>query len=249
MVNGRSFSPKLIAFDKDGTLVNFHHLWGQKTLRWVEAMVTQVGGDESLRVDLWRTLGFSQVQNRVVPDGPVAVASNPKIYGVAAAVLYQHGLGWHQAEAVAHESGSRVFGALPTADLIQPIGDVTGTMRRLHEADIRLAIITSDDRLATQATLPLLGIRDYVDILVCGDDPLPNKPDPAGLLHVARTLGVALDDMAMVGDTKSDILFGRNAGVGWCVGVVGGAGDEVILAETADLLVHSIEAIKIDESE
>ena len=115
IVNGRSFTPQLIAFDKDGTLVNFHHLWGQKTERWVAAMVAQVSGDEKLKADLFRTLGYDAAAHRVVPDGPVAVASNPKIYGVATAVLYQHGFGWHQAESLAYGSGSTIFAARPTA--------------------------------------------------------------------------------------------------------------------------------------
>ncbi|MCB8943372.1 MAG: HAD family hydrolase, partial [Ardenticatenaceae bacterium] len=209
-VNGRSFTTELIAFDKDGTLVNFHHLWGHKTRRWVAAMVEAVAGDEVLQAALFRTLGFSVERNRVVADGPVAVASNPKIYGVAAAVLYQHGLGWHQAETLAQGTGSRIFGARPTADLIQPIGDVAGTMKRLHAAGIRVAIVTSDDRAATEATLPLLGIEAYVDVLVCGNDPLPNKPDPAGWQHLAQRFGIEPVQMMMVGDTESDMVFGRN---------------------------------------
>ena len=246
-VNGRSYSTKLIAFDKDGTLVEFHHLWGHKTWHWVEAMVTSTGGDDDLRTALFGTLGFSTEKNRVVPDGPIAVASNPKLYTVAAAVLYQHGLGWHQAETVAQQSGTAIFGALPTAELIRPIGDVARTIKRLYGKNIRIAIVTSDDRIATEATLHLLGIADYVDTIVCGDDALlPNKPDPAVLRYLGQQFGVDPAQILMVGDTESDMLFGRKAGVGGCIGVTGGAGDEKVLRETADTLIPSIAAIQVD---
>jgi phosphoglycolate phosphatase-like HAD superfamily hydrolase len=244
-INGRVFSPKLIAFDKDGTLIDFHHIWGQKTRRWVEAMVQAAGGNEAMRTALYGTLGFDIEQNRVVPDGPVAVATNPKIYNVAAAVLYQQGLGWHQAEALAQESGRNIFGAMPTADLIRPIGAVAATIKQLAGADIRIATITSDDRSATEQTLALLGISVEVAILACGNDDMPSKPDPAGLRHIGQQLGVATADMLMVGDTVSDMLFGRNAGVAGCIAVVGGAGDEAALRETADTLISSIEAIQL----
>ena len=245
-VNGRSFSSiQLIAFDKDGTLVNFHHLWGQRTRQWVEAMVAEVSGDEGLRMDLYRALGFSAAANRVVPDGPVAVASNPKIYGVAAAVLYQHGLSWHQAEALAFRSGSMIFGALPTADLIQPLGNVTSTMKRLHSRGVRIAIVTSDDRAATQTTLSLLGIGDFVDVLICGDDPLPNKPDPTAWQQMAQQVGISPARMLMVGDTESDMLFGRNGGVAGCLAVIGGAGEEAVLHQKADVLLASIDEIQL----
>jgi len=248
-VNDRTFSARLIAFDKDGTLIDFHHLWGQKTRLWLEEMVKSVAGDDSLRAALYNTLGFSIEQNRVVADGPVAVATNATIYVVAAAVLYQHGLGWNQAESVAQHSGAAIFGSLPTADLIRPIGDVAHTIKRLANKNIRIAIITSDNQTATEAMLPILGIADYVDIVVGGDDPLlPNKPNPASLRYISQQFGVELAQILMVGDTESDMIFGRNAGIGGCIGVVGGAGDEKALAAVADTLIPSIEAIQVDDN-
>lgn len=248
-VNGRTFSTRLIAFDKDGTLVDFHHLWGQKTKLWLEEMVKIVAGDSSLRAALYSTLGFSVEQNRVVADGPVAVATNATVYAVAAAVLYQHGLGWHQAESIARHSGEMMFGSIPTADLIRPVGDVAQTIKRLAAQNIRIVIISNDNQAPTEATLHLLGIADYVDGVVGGDDPLlPNKPDPASLRYISQQFGVELAQMLMVGDTESDMIFGRNAGIGGCIGVVGGAGDERALAAAADALIPSIEAIRIDDN-
>lgn len=248
-VNGRTFPTKLVAFDKDGTLVDFHHMWGHKTRLWVEAMVTAASGAGDLRDALYNTLGFSLEKNRVVADGPVAVTTNAKIYAVAAAVLYQQGLGWHQAEEIAHRSGATIFGALPTADLIRPIGDVTNTIKRLASKNIRVAIITSDEQQATEATLHLLGIADCVDAIVCGDDPsLPNKPDPAGLYYLCQKFGLAPAQVLMVGDTESDMMFGRNAGIGGCIGVLGGAGADKVLRETADTVIDSIEELRIDDN-
>ncbi len=248
-VNGQTFSTRLIAFDKDGTLVDFNHLWGQKTKLWLEQMVKNVAGDSSLRAALYNTLGFSVEQNRVVADGPVAVATNATVYAIAAAVLYQHGLSWHQAESIARQSGEVIFGSLPTADLIKPVGDMARTIRQLADRDIRIVIITNDTQAATEATLRLLGIADYIDRVVGGDDPLlPNKPDPTSLHYISQQFGVELAHMLMVGDTESDMIFGRNAGVGGCIGIVGGAGDESALAAVADVLVPSIEAIRIDDN-
>lgn len=247
-IDGLLFSAKLIAFDKDGTLVDFHHLWGRKTALWIKAMVDTVSNDDNLQVALSNALGFSMQQNRVIADGPVAVATNAKIYAVAATVLYQHGLGWHRAERIAFESGKAIFGALPAADLVQPLGDVANTMKRLAANEIRIAIITSDEQRATETALHLLGVADYVDTIICGDDlRLPNKPDPASLHHLSQQFGIPLAQMLMVGDTESDMLFGRNANVGGCIGVIGGAGDEAALRKTADALISSIDTIQFDD--
>ncbi len=45
-----------------------------------------------------------------------------------------------------------------------------------------------------------------------GEGPVPRKPDPAGLILAAHTLGVDLCHVAFVGDSHADIETARNAG-------------------------------------
>jgi len=247
-LNGRLFDVDLIAFDKDGTLIDFHHLWGRKTQLWVEWLQQRVHGPASLGQALYRNLGYDPESGRVVNDGPLAVASMAKLYTIAAAVLYQHGISWHDAEQIVAESVAASVGALPAPDLIRPIGDVAGTIERLAVAGVHLAVITSDNRVATQATLVTLGIAGKIDILVCGDDPIANKPAPDALWHIGRLLNVAPARMMMVGDTAGDMLCGSNSGVGCRLGILGGAGDEATLTACADVTLTSIDEIHLAES-
>lgn len=39
------------------------------------------------------------------------------------------------------------------------------------------------------------------------------KPDPLPLLYICQTLGVTVDKAVMIGDSKNDILAGKNAGI------------------------------------
>ena len=59
---------------------------------------------------------------------------------------------------------------------------------------------------------------------------------------VAGELGVSTAEMLMVGDTATDMLAGRNAGVAGCVGIRDGAGDPALLARLADVVVGSIDS-------
>ena len=245
LINGRIFKTDLMVFDKDGTLLDFHHLWGQKTRLWVETLVQRVEGGEQLQRALYHSLGYSPATNRVVNGGPLAVASMPTLYTIAATVLYQHDLHWHEAEQHVQASVEASIGKLPTVNFIKPRGDVAGLFRRLTQAGIQIAIATSDDRAATEATLSLLGIEGLVSLLVCGDDEIPNKPAPDAIWHLGSQLGVVPAHIMMVGDTASDMITGANAGVGCCVGVLHGASDHTALAARADVVIDSIDEIQV----
>jgi phosphoglycolate phosphatase-like HAD superfamily hydrolase len=244
-VNGRYFDIDAIAFDKDGTLLDFHHLWGQKAQLWVDALVARTDGSAAMRQTLFQTLGYEPASQRVVNDSPLVVASIPKLYTLAAAVLYQHGVAWHVAEGLVQTAVAETIEAIPSAQLVRPLGAVAAAVQSLHAAGVQIAVITSDDRRATLDELPALGIAEWVAAIVCGDDPLPNKPAPEGLYHAAQTLGVVPQRMLMVGDTASDMVFGRNAGVAGCIGVRGGAGDLAVLRQHADVVVGSIGEIEV----
>jgi phosphoglycolate phosphatase len=235
----------LAVFDKDGTLIDFYHLWGRKARRAVEAVEMRLGGDAGLAERLYRSIGYDSATGIAAPDGPLATASMPKLYAVCATVLYQHGLGWDAAETVTREAFARGLGAIPTGDLVRPTGDVMHLFRRLTEARAKVAVVTSDDRAATLATLELLGVASYVSSVVCGDDPIPNKPAPDALLHLSRQFGVPVERMMMVGDTASDVSTGTNAGVGCRVGLLSGAGRHADMAPHADAILTSIDSIRV----
>ncbi len=243
LVNHKVYDIDLIIFDKDGTLIDFHHLWGEKAILWVEWLVQQVGGDDALQAALYHTIGYNPITRRTINDSPLAVTPMPKLYTIAAAVLYQHGVGWHEAEDLVQASLAHTIEALPTADLIKQKGDVAGVCRRLQAAGVKLAIATSDSRAPTEATLPLLDIEEQISLIVCGDDKLPGKPAPDGLWHIGQQLGVNPSKIMFVGDTGSDMLTGINAGVACRVGILGGVGDHEVLDAHAHVVLESIEEI------
>src|SRR5471030_509342 len=143
---------ELAVFDKDGTLIDFHHLWGRKARLAVEAAVTAAGGDPALASRLYHSIGFDPATGRPAANGLLAVTSMPKLYTICATVLYQHGIAWHEAELVAKEHFASGLGALPTGDLVKSAGDVVLLLRALTAAGVKIAIVTSDDRAATLAT-------------------------------------------------------------------------------------------------
>jgi phosphoglycolate phosphatase-like HAD superfamily hydrolase len=133
--------------------------------------------------------------------------------------------------------------ALPTRTELRPLADLKALFTRLHDAGLALAVVTSDNRTPTAASLTLLGLTPYLSYLVCADDDLPTKPSPAIVRHVAAACNVPLARVLVVGDTVGDMLMGADAG--FRLAVSGGAGDPQALAAHADLVVPSVSAIAL----
>ena len=247
-IKDQSYDIDLIAIDKDGTLINFEEAWAGILRNWIAKLTANASPDivadlEALHHDLCRTIGYDPIKQYINPDGLAAVTTVAKINTAAAVVLHQHGYLWPRAEQLVSNTSVDHFEL--TADMILPVGNVAESIKRFKQHGIKIAVATNDDRQVTLDTLPFLGIADQVDLLSCGDDPWPNKPDPASLYHIAAETGIPVERMLMVGDTASDMMTGRAAGVAASVGITGGGGQAAVLAQHADIVIDSIDDIKI----
>ena len=239
------FDADLVAFDKDGTLVDFEFMWGRLAVAWVERLVAETG-DRALERDLYHSMGYDPQHQRTEPQSPLAIATTGQLRAIAAGTLYRHGIPWPQAE----DHTRRAFetsDVLPLADLIRPTGDVTGVLQQLQDAGVRVAIVTTDHRAETEETLQLMAIARLVDHTVCGDDGLVSKPAPDMLLAACQALGVDPIRTAVVGDTVADLLMAERAGAGFKVAVLTGAGDPVQLRAHAGVVLSSIDEITVVE--
>jgi phosphoglycolate phosphatase-like HAD superfamily hydrolase len=81
---------------------------------------------------------------------------------------------------------------------------------------------------------------------MCGDDPLPQKPDGAVLERIASELDIQPQEMLMVGDTIIDMLTGRNGGAAGCVAIYPNhtAGSSPF-DEVADVVLPSISGLQV----
>jgi phosphoglycolate phosphatase len=82
----------------------------------------------------------------------------------------------------------------------------------LKSTDVRMGCVTNK---ASQFTLPLLkdlGVRDYFEVVICGDMVERKKPDPMPLLQAAKQLETEAQASMMLGDSMSDVKAARAAG-------------------------------------
>ena len=246
-IGNMPFNADLVAFDKDGTLIDFEFMWGRLAIAWVEHLTAETG-DKELQRELYCSLGYDPQQQRIKPQSPLAIASSGQLQTIAAVTLYRRGIPWPESEDLA----LRAFETstdLPLGDLIHPTGDVAGLLEQLQGSGVRVAVVTTDRRAETVKTLRIMGIAHLVDHTVCGDDGLPNKPAPDMLQAACRRLGVEPIHAAVVGDTMADLLMAERAGAGLKAAVLTGPGDRARLTAHADVVLQSIDDITIPAEE
>jgi len=243
-VQGEDYQIDAIVFDKDGTLIDLDHFWCTRARLGLSALASLAGRGLTLEQALHHSIGYDAQRDRAIPDGPLAVTTMSKLYTILAAILYQHGFRWEEAERMVLAAFAPPMVAPPAAEQIRPLADVASLFSGWNRAGLKIAVATSDDRAITMPTLAFLGVSDLVDAVVCGDDDLPNKPAPDAMIHLCELMAISPSKVMMVGDTISDMVFGRNAAVACCVGITDPNGDPAKFSGYADQVISDIGQIR-----
>jgi pyrophosphatase PpaX len=104
----------------------------------------------------------------------------------------------------------------------------------------KLAIFTGKGTRTTQITLQELGIDQYFDYIVTGNDVVNHKPSSEGLIKILEHFSLSPDETLMIGDGVSDVTSAHEAGMK--VGTVlwdSYAGDKV-RSMPSDYLFHTV---------
>lgn len=242
--------PRLIIFDKDGTLIAFDRMWHAWFERFCQRINQRVRLDLQTRVALANVLGYDPVDGDWDPLGPLTIASTGEILLLTAGQLYGYqGLTWDDALDVVRDAEDAGRAALADGALIEPIGDVRGALQRLVDAGYLLALATTDNREPTEHQLRRLGVAELFGEVLCGDDGVPLKPAPDMALELCRRLGVLPNEAIMVGDSVADMTMARLAGLAGAIGVASGATPGDLLAEHADYVIPDLHAIRVLKGE
>lgn len=229
-----AFAPALVIFDKDGTLIDFHMMWGS-WLSEIARRLEEVTG-KPLAEPLFSVMGFDPATNRIIPHGPLALAPVAEVKQFMIEFLHEIGL-----SAQASETALAAAWHIPDpVRLARPLADLSLLFSALRAAGAKIAIATSDDRPQTEATLAAWNLTSLVDAVVCADDGIPIKPEPDMVLTLCEILHLPVSRTLMAGDNVPDLQMGRAAGVGFTLGVLSGLASAADLAPHADLLLPSV---------
>lgn len=247
------FDADLVIFDKDGTLTDFAFMWGTRTVAGINGLTAAaidlhpaLGNGDALRHDLFRTWGYDPATDQFASDGPLLTGTMTQLYAVASGVLYQHGIGWLEADVLVQTVMRPILAEPLGIDEILPLADLPALFGALQGAGVRVAVVTADDDAPTRRTLEMLNAYSLVDFLSGADSGHGVKPAPEPVWAACAATGVEVSRAVMIGDSTTDMLMAERAGVGLRVAVASGWMSRESLAPSAHLVLGSIREIAVD---
>ena len=239
---------RLIIFDKDGTLIDFTATWVPLIRKRVSFLLKRVGENGELEAFLLRSWGIDPISGKVDPRGPCPVSPRSDEIIIGTMALYQHGFHWD-------ESRQWVAQAFDDADAdgnwrekVVPIPGIQTFLSQLKRNGFHTALATNDERKDTEAILSHLSMDNLFDIVLCAGEVTPAKPHPETIFTICRRLSIDPHEAVMVGDSVTDMMMGKRAGVGLTIGILeGGVTPKEELEKVADIVVHSIQELKFSK--
>ncbi|MEN3533963.1 HAD family hydrolase [Microbispora sp. ZYX-F-249] len=132
-------------------------------------------------------------------------------------------------------------GAIERAGLM-PLPGAVEAVAKLRDAGLKIALITGFSRATLGRVLSSLAWVDMLDLALCPEDAGRGRPYPDMVLTAVLRSGI--DDVrqvAVAGDSESDMLCGRRAGASVVAGVLTGVhSKERLLGGGATHIIDSI---------
>ncbi|SOC02804.1 HAD family hydrolase [Rhodobacter maris] len=218
-----------ILFDKDGTLFDFEATWGA----WARGLMADLASGDAAQIGLLAdAIGYDLVAQRFAPRSPVIAGTVAQ----AAALMLPYLPGRELGELVVTLDAAALRAPqVPAVDLPRCLGG-------LRASGFRLGVATNDSEASARHQLARAGVETLFDFVAGYDSGFGAKPEPGPLLAFAARLGVAPEQVAMVGDSLHDLAAARAAGM-LAVAVLTGPATRETLAPAADLVLETIDGL------
>ena len=227
---------RLIVFDLDGTLIN-----SKEDLALSVNLMRGEMGLAPLEYELIASYvgqGVSVLVRRALGNGkPEAVPDADVERGVE---IFLRAYRLHMLDHTVTYAGVRE--ALAALEDWQSPASPQSVVPGKPSVPRKMAVLTNKPVNFSRAILLGLGIASHFAFVYGGNSPELNqtkKPDPVGVFKLMSDTGATAGQTLMVGDSDTDVLTGRNAGV-WTCGVTYGIGSHTLEATPPDVVLRDL---------
>jgi len=217
---------KGILFDKDGTLFDFHSTWAN----WSETFFMDIARQNRARaVEMARSLGY-HFETRSFDKSSIIIAGTPSEEAAAIVALAPD---WTTEAIEAH------INKVASEVVPREAAPLVPLLNGFRARGIKLGVATNDAEAPARAHLGSVGITGLMDFIAGYDSGFGMKPESGMQFGFCRHVGLAPDQVLMVGDSTHDLISGRNAGM-MTVAVLTGIAEAHELAPYADVILNHI---------
>lgn len=182
------------------------------------------------------------------PDRAEAMNYVAETMGQSKLEVFTHVLGDRARAETALDGFERRWGELLAAGVISALPGAESAVTGLRRAGFRVALLTGFSASVRDSILDALGWRQLADLSLCPAEAGRGRPWPDLVLKAALVLQAgSMADVAVVGDTPSDMVSGRRSGAGLVIGVLSGSGtrDELAAAGADQVVATVVEAARL----
>ncbi|MDY4609508.1 MAG: HAD family hydrolase [Sphaerochaetaceae bacterium] len=237
---------KGVIFDKDGTLFNYRLVWRDVLSSTVSAVLTALGKEDTpqLHDSFLSLLGITPTG--VNPHGLVFTHNHCKTFLKMFGFCVRHRINLFIVpmlyKKALRNTQKQISRTLESMDFAPQIALFT----RLKDHGYRIGIITSDTAESCEVFLSHMGLASLVDFIATRDHEVKRKPHPEAFHEFCRMTGLSPGQVAVVGDTDTDMLFARRGKAGYIVAVLSGSNDVPKLTRLSDVVYPDILSINDD---
>ena len=165
--------------------------------------------------------------------------------GQSKIAVFTHVFGDESLAEQANRAFEEAYAESVAAGMVTAIPGARGLLDDLRSRGVRVCLTTGFSATTRDQILDSLGWHDAADLVLSPADAGRGRPWPDMIWTAAlRLKAERMSEVAVVGDTPSDIECGRRSGAGLVIGVLSGAGSEGELREAgADEVVADVTAL------
>lgn len=208
---------KAVIFDMDGVIIDSEPLYME-----ADRMVMRDYGKTISDVELFDYIG--------VP--------NPVIWKK---VREKHGLDASVQELMDKQSYYRDH--LLGDGEFEPVAGIINLLEELRSKGLKIGLASSSAKKTIERVLNSLGIAEYFEAVISGEDVKNSKPAPDIFLKTAETLNIEPSKCVVIEDSAHGVNAAKRAGM-YCIGFYNPNSGRQDLSP-ADVIVNSIEEIDI----
>lgn len=220
---------RAVLFDKDGTLLDFEKTWGPATLSVLQDLAA---GNAAHYEALIVAAAIDPQTARFAVHSPI-IAGSSADYGVSFAEI----LAIEPSIAFLSKM-DRLFAHHGLASLVAIEGAVD-CLAQLSTRDIAIGLATNDSEAAARQQMEVLGLAPHFSFVAGYDSGHGAKPDPGMILAFIAKSGLRPSEIALIGDSRHDLVAARSAGV-MAIAVTTGLATAADLGDVADFIAPSL---------